>query len=287
MTNRLLLCSDLDRTLLPNGHQPESPGARQRFARFASRPEVTLVYVSGRHRQLVEQAIANYHLPQPDYVIGDVGTTMFAVTANGWQLQQAWQDEIAPDWAGLARTDISVLLDDIELLQLQETAKQNTHKLSYYVPLHADHAALLDAVRQRLLQHDVHASLVWSVDEPAATGLLDVLPARADKLHAVEFLMRQCNFSYTDTVFAGDSGNDLPVLASAIPAVLVANASDDVRTAAQQQAAAQGHSSQLYLATGGLLDMNGNYSAGVLEGIVHFIPQTEVWLEQRLTGQPE
>jgi hypothetical protein len=106
-----------------------------------------------------------------------------------------------------------------------------------------------------------------------------VLPLRANKLHAVEFLMHQCDFSYSDTVFAGDSGNDLAVLASAIPAVLVANASEDVRTAAQQQAAALGHSSKLYLAGGGLLGMNGNYSAGVLEGVVHFIPRTEAWLE--------
>lgn len=65
MSTRLLLCSDLDRTLLPNGQQPESPAARQRFTRFVSWPEVMLVYVTGRHRQLVEQAIANYRLPQP------------------------------------------------------------------------------------------------------------------------------------------------------------------------------------------------------------------------------
>lgn len=287
MNTRLLLCSDLDRTLLPNGQQPESPGARQRFASFVSRPEVTLVYVTGRHRQLVEQAIANYRLPRPDFVIGDVGTTIFEVTAKGWQLQQAWQDEITPDWAGLARADISALLDGIKLLRLQEMAKQNLHKVSYYVPLYADHVALLDEVRQCLAQHDVKASLVWSVDEPAGIGLLDVLPSRANKLHAVEFIMQQCGFSYMDTVFAGDSGNDLPVLASAIPAVLVANASEDIRAAAQQQAAALGHSRQLYLAGGGLLGMNGNYSAGVMEGIVHFIPQTAAWLEQQLAGQAE
>jgi len=279
MTTRLLLCSDLDRTLLPNGPQPESPGARERFSRFVSRPEVTLVYVTGRHRELVEQAIANYRLPRPDFVIGDVGTTIFEVTANGWQLQQAWQDEIAPDWAGLTRTDISALLAGIRLLRLQETAKQNIHKLSYYVPLYADHVGLLDEVRQCLVQHAVNASLVWSIDEPAGIGLLDVLPARANKLHAVEFLMQQCSFSYADTVFAGDSGNDLPVLSSAIPAVLVANASAEVKAAAQQQAAADGHTGRLYLAAGGLLGMNGNYSAGVLEGVVHFIPQTAAWLD--------
>lgn len=287
MSTRLLLCSDLDRTLLPNGQQSESPGARQILSRFVSRPQVLLVYVTGRHRQRVEQAIINYRLPQPDFVICDVGTTIFEVTANGWQLQQAWQDEIAPDWAGLTRMDISALLGSFKLLRLQETAKQNIHKLSYYVPLYANHVALLDEVRQCLARHDVNVSLVWSVDEPAGLGLLDVLPARANKLHAVEFLMQQCGFSQLDTVFAGDSGNDLPVLASDIPAVLVANASKAVRKAAQQQAATLGHSSQLYLASGGLLGMNGNYSAGVLEGIVHFIPQTEAWLEQLQAGQAE
>ena len=287
MSTRLLLCSDLDRTLLPNGQQSESPGARQILSRFVSRPQVLLVYVTGRHRRRVEQAIVNYRLPQPDFVICDVGTTIFEVTANGWQLQQAWQDEIAPDWAGLTRMDISALLGSFKLLRLQETAKQNIHKLSYYVPLYANHVALLDEVRQCLARHDVNVSLVWSVDEPAGLGLLDVLPARANKLHAVEFLMQQCGFSQLDTVFAGDSGNDLPVLASDIPAVLVANASKAVRKAAQQQAATLGHSSQLYLASGGLLGMNGNYSAGVLEGIVHFIPQTAAWLEQERMGLVE
>jgi len=287
MSTRLLLCSDLDRTLLPNGQQPESPGARQMFARFVSRPEVMLVYVTGRHRRLVEQAIANYRLPRPEYVIGDVGTTIFEVAANDWQLQQAWQDEIAPDWAGLTRAGIRALLAGVKLLRLQETSKQNIYKLSYYVPLYADQGALLNEVRQCLVKHDVKASLVWSVDEPAGVGLLDVLPSRANKLNAVEFLMQQCGFLYRDTVFAGDSGNNLPVLASAIPSVLVANASEDVRMAARQQAHALGHSSQLYLACGGLLGMNGNYSAGVLEGIVHFIPQTEAWLEQVQAGLAE
>ena len=67
MDRRLLLCTDLDRTLLPNGPQPESPGARMRFARLAARPEVTLVYVTGRHRKLVEKVIGLYRLPLPDF----------------------------------------------------------------------------------------------------------------------------------------------------------------------------------------------------------------------------
>ena len=62
MSARLLLCTDLDRTLLPNGEQPESPQARTLFARLAARPGVTLVYVTGRHRALVQAALDEYLL---------------------------------------------------------------------------------------------------------------------------------------------------------------------------------------------------------------------------------
>jgi hypothetical protein len=56
MTSRLLLCCDPGRTRLPNFPQPEYPGIRECFATIASRPEVALAYVSGRHRELAEQA---------------------------------------------------------------------------------------------------------------------------------------------------------------------------------------------------------------------------------------
>ena len=284
MSRGILLCSDLDRTLLPNGPQPESPGARERFAAVATRPEVTLVYVTGRHLELIQQAINNYCLPLPDYVIGDVGSSLFAVTPDGWQLREDWEQEIAPDWAGLRHAEVHALLADIPTLRLQEIAKQNTWKLSYYVPLYTDNVALLDAVGQRLERHAVNASLIWSVDEPAAIGLLDILPASANKLHAIEFLRTRNGFSYADTLFAGDSGNDLSVLASAIPAVLVANASPEVREAALREAAVQGHADALYIARGGYLGMNGNYSAGLLEGLAHFMPHAGALIASQEAG---
>lgn len=282
---RLLLCTDLDRTVLPNGPQPESRGARQRFAALVARPEVTLVYVTGRHRAIVERAIANYCLPRPDFVIGDVGTTVFEVTDNGWRRWEAWEAEIAPDWAGKTTADISALLGDIKVLRLQEKAKQNIHKLSYYVPLYVHQDALIADIQQRLVAHDIRSSLIWSVDEPAGIGLLDILPAHANKLHAVEFLMQQKGFDVRETVFAGDSGNDLPVLTSAVPAVLVANASEEVREAAVRQALANGHPEALYVARGTLPGMNGNYTAGVLEGVLHYIPEAACWLEERRVAE--
>jgi len=269
--SRLLICTDLDRTLLPNGKQAESPEARSIFAPLVARPEVYLAFVSGRHRALVEQAIQEYQLPTPDWVIGDVGSTIYSVH-DDWQAWHSWQQEIALDWQDLTAFDLQALFTDLTDLTLQEAEKQNRYKLSYYLPLQADHNALQQQMQQRLAEKNLSANLIYSIDEAAEVGLLDILPKRANKLHAIEFLMQEQGFTDENTVFAGDSGNDLAVLISHIPSVLVANADDDVRQHAQQ-------GSRLYCARGNYLGMNGNYSAGILEGIAHYHPDMTAWLE--------
>lgn len=279
MLKHILICTDLDRTLLPNGSQPESPGAREAFGWLVSRPEVTLAYVSGRHLSLVEDAIREYCLPTPDWVIGDVGTTIYRACDGKWEHWAAWEDDISTDWRGLMAKDLRPLFDDFPDLRLQEEAKQNRFKLSYYLPVCCDIDALRQNMASRLDARNLAACLIYSVDEAAATGLLDVLPARATKLHAVEFLMRHQGFDINNTVFAGDSGNDLPVLVSPIPSVLVANADPAVVEQAMALIRHEGNQAAFYLAKGGFLGMNGNYCAGILEGIAYFLPFTSRWLE--------
>ncbi|VAX14642.1 Alpha,alpha-trehalose-phosphate synthase [UDP-forming] [hydrothermal vent metagenome] len=271
MSDRLLLCTDLDRTLLPNGVQAESPGARDLFSALAALPDVTLVYVTGRHHELMQNAINEYNLPQPVYAITDVGSKIYRHEDEQWHSWSDWESEIDSDWSGMSHATLRELFHDLADLQLQESNKQNTHKLSFYVSLRADRKALQNEMETRLATHGICASLIWSIDETAAIGLLDVLPKRANKLHAIEFLAEQIDFKLEDMLFAGDSGNDLAVLASAIPSVLVANASAKLKETAQISAAE--HSDALYIAHGGFLNMNGNYSAGILEGVAHFHPR--------------
>lgn len=272
---RFLLCTDLDRTLIPNGAQPESPAAKERFKQFVSREEVSLAYVTGRHRALIEQAMADFELPQPDFAIADVGTTIYQIGPYGWKQWDEWDAEIAPDWRGLSHEELYRLLSVFPALRLQEKEKQNRHKLSFYVPLETDTQALIGEMDTRLIQSGIKANLIWSIDEAAGIGLLDILPVSANKLHAIRFLMQHQGFLHDDTVFAGDSGNDLDVLMSGIPSVLVANA--DAETKGR---AANANPDALYIAKGGYLGMNGNYSAGILEGAAHYWPEADAWLRE-------
>ncbi len=270
---RLLLCTDMDRTVVPNGTQAEHPDARKRFKAFCQHPDITLVYVTGRHKALVQQAIKNYSLPEPDYAITDVGSKIYRIKQGHWTEFTAWQQEIAPSWQGKSHAELKSWLSKIPGLSLQESHKQNSHKLSYYLPLYADKETVKAAIVARLQKEGVEASVIWSVDEPKKVGLLDVLPINATKLHAIEFLQQELGYRHEETIFAGDSGNDMPVLKSAVQSILVANASAEVKKAALHSVEQTGLQSSLYLARAQYCGMNANYAAGVLEGVAHFAPQ--------------
>jgi hypothetical protein len=273
--HNILICSDLDRTLIPNGFQKESAHARPVFRQLAENADIYLAYVSGRDRKLILDAIEEFYLPEPDYAIGDVGTTLYRVMNGNWQLSDDWSDEIGKDWKGLNREELAEFFEDMDDMRLQEPEKQSPYKLSFYTDQHVDQQQLIKHIRIVLDEKGVRANIIWSVDEISNNGLLDIVPACANKLHAIQFIMQQEQFSGERTVFAGDSGNDIDVLTSGLQAILVKNANENVRKEAIDLLSAKPITNSLYLPKGDFYGMNGNYAAGVLEGLVHFIPETE------------
>lgn len=270
----LLLATDLDRTLLPNGPQPESPQARAYFRKLVSLPEVTLIYVTGRDSALVREAIAYYDLPPPAHVIADVGSTIYRCHASAWHPWTEWSQHISAHWPSPAI--IAQRLADFPALHLQETTRQTPYKLSYTASLDTLSPALLAAIQTTLEAAGIAANLIGSVDVMAHRGLLDVLPMRASKYHALIFLAQHLGIPQDDIIFAGDSGNDLPVLISPIAAILVRNADPEIWHTAQKQLT---NPASLYWACGGFKDMNGHYAAGIVEGVAHYRPDLITLLE--------
>lgn len=275
---RYLLCSDLDRTLIPNGHQAESSKARPRLRALVRRAAFCVVYVTGRNRELVEEAIERYQLPWPDAVIGDVGTRIWSTFDRSWSQWPQWESRLRQDWDDERREAIQKLLTTEPELAAQPEDRQSAFKLSY-----TTEARELEQ-RARRLRHllrsqGLAANVIGSIDEVEDIGLIDILPALATKHSAIEMLMAAWGFQHWNTVCAGDSGNDLPFLTSALQSVLVANAEENVRERALRLAARRGQQANLYTARGGFRGMNGNYSAGVLEGLAHYLPEVSAWIE--------
>lgn len=267
MTDLKLLCTDLDRTLLPNGNAEEHPGVRQQLADYLRDHDVRLAFVTGRDQQRVRQAIEDYQLPQPDYVIADVGATIYHCDGR-WQPLDDWHQKIGADWRYATTQELQDVLADVPDLRLQEASKQGRFKLSFYTPMDWNPALWEASLQQRLARHQWRVALIFSIDEAKRCGLLDVLPLSAGKLPAIHYLMSLLQVQESQVLFAGDSGNDLDVLCSSLPSVLVANATDAVRQQALQMALQAHTATRLYCATG--VHNNGHYAAGIIEGIAHF-----------------
>ena len=275
---RFLLCSDLDRTLIPNGRQAESPLARPRLRALARQAALCVVYVTGRHRELVEHAIEQYQLPWPDAVIGDVGSCIWSTFDQSWSHWPQWERLLRQNWTRERREAIQDRLAREPELILQPADRQSALKLSFHTG-----AENLDRrcrqLRHLLRSEGLNANVIGSIDDVDAIGLIDILPPLASKQSALEMLMAAWGFQHWNTVCAGDSGNDLPFLTSALQSVLVANAEDKVRERALRLAARRGQEANLYVARGNFLGMNGCYSAGVLEGLAHYLPEIRARIE--------
>ena len=270
-----LICTDLDRTLIPNGSHEEPLLARARFGNIFKYNDAKLTYVSGRSIALVEQGIAEYLLPRPNAIIADVGASIYHANDTGWEPDPHWHTLIAKDWQGQSWQSLIEYLTAIDNITLQEeqTNQSCPHKLSYYTPPDINANKLQHDIQQILGEQGFNSRAIWSLDEAKNCGLLDILPASVSKLHAIEFLAKTQDIDLTHCLFAGDSGNDLEALESHIPAVLVANASPEVRRLAMQGAKRLNNEDKLYLAQYQSQDDNGNYAGGILQGIEHFYPE--------------
>ena len=262
-----ILATDLDRTLLPNGHWPADDNAIDLFNKLTQSNDLLVVYVTGRNLALTEQAINQYGVRSPDVIIGDVGTTIRRLKHEEWHEDTGWASHVrqmSPAWNNTAIRDA---VADIAGLTEQAPEHLNTFKQSYDVA-HAERETILSQVNERV-KGRFDEVIVYSYDSQADKGLLDFLPNSATKRTALEFVAKDAKVDKTDVVFCGDSGNDIFPLTAGFNGVLVRNADeqlvDDIQHAQQKNPGLK-----LYFAKGGFKGLNGYYTSGVIEGGFHY-----------------
>lgn len=279
------LCADLDRTLLPNGLAKESPEARRLFSVIARQPNVSLTYLTGRDVHRALRAIDQYDLPLPDFLITDVGSSLYDCRLTDEPvLVDEWSERLRQDWRGENSDSLMQKLAGVPGLAPQCGLPRTELKLSFNVEINEMDRAL-SALRVRLMELGIQASVISSTEEVLGVGMIDVLPPSANKKLALDWLVQHVKWHRSRVFFAGDSGNDIDVLLSPYPAVLVANAEQHLKDRLMEAARVRVCADNLYVASGQLPaelpSMNGNYAAGVVEGFLHFFPENLSWFRAR------
>ncbi len=266
----LLLACDLDRTMLPNGPEPLSLEAKVMFEEFLALHNVCLVYISGRSLLRAEEGIHEFDIPTPDMFVSDVGTSIYERNEEGQFVKNKdWDDKLATSWGGMQGEEISKLISEIQGLTPQEISHQNTFKQSYYFTPRNEEV-LLREVSEKLTSIGVDFEIVIHIDQDTQIGYLDILPQNASKKHALTFITKYISIDSDKVIYAGDSGNDLDVLTSGCKAILVNNATGSFKDKVKAVAIEKGSLETIYFARGDYKGLNGNYVAGVLEGLHYF-----------------
>jgi sucrose-6F-phosphate phosphohydrolase len=262
-----ILATDLDRTLLPNGHWECDNEAINLFNDLTTKHDVLVVYVTGRNLALTENAIKEFGVRYPDILCGDVGTSIRKYDDGTWTFDDGWIEHVtreSPRWDAMAIRDAVAGIDG---MREQESEHQNQFKQSYYVE-HEKNEQVLKKVDE-LVKGKYDEVIIYSFDSQDGKGLLDFLPASATKQTALEYVAEEYSTTKEDVVFCGDSGNDIFPLTAGFSGVLVKNA-DDQLVENVKKAMNQNPELKVYFAKGNFKGLKGYYTSGVIEGAYHY-----------------
>lgn len=200
----MVLATDLDGTFLGG-----SDADRKAFYAFIenNRDRVGLIFVTGRDPGFIVREVRK-GLPAPDYVIGDVGTTIARFDSDGHVAPiHDLEADIADGWATAGHTVVTAL-SRISGLTLQSSGFR--YRASFDMdPASFDRRAL-----------DIVADL--GLDALISDNrFFDVLPKGVSKGPSLLRLLAHLGVENRRALVAGDTLNDLSMLELGLPAVAV------------------------------------------------------------------
>lgn len=245
---RFTLATDLDGTFL--GGTQEDRAALYSWIE-ENRDTVGLVFVTGRDLDFIVELCARRGLPWPDYVIGDVGTTIARSDAANRTIRPIAQleAEIAERWRD-SGDKVRAALHGAPGLTLQQTPFR--YRVSYDLAIDAYDPAAAQRVEALGLDHLI-----------SDDRFFDVLPKGVSKGPSLRRLVEHLSIPQTGVLAAGDTLNDLSMLVCGLPAVAVGNSEPALMEKV-------GHLETVFPA-------RGHGAAGIMEAInalaLHEIPE--------------
>ena len=202
-SNNLVLATDLDGTLLA-GTQEMRRRVRDLFS--GGLPGAKLIYVTGRGLESIIPLLSDSTLPQPDYIIADVGAT---ILYGDLRPVDPLHHDIAARWPG-AQT---VLQHLARFPALQRQTVPQERRCSFFM----SEGGITDELRAAVEALD--CDLLWS-----AGRYLDVLPRGVSKGAALSGLAKAEGFDLETVIVAGDTLNDLSMYATGFRGIVVGGA---------------------------------------------------------------
>jgi sucrose-6F-phosphate phosphohydrolase len=200
--------------------------------------------------QDAREVIPRENLPEPEYIIGGVGTQIHDFRAN-----RDFEDYNEVFGGGWDLRRIEGIMEKIPGVTRQPPEFLHPYKSSWY--LNQATAEMIEEIQRKLEEAGLEVCVVYSSSRD-----LDVLPKRANKGNALQWLCETLGIPVEEALVAGDTANDASMfLLPGVKGIVVENAQPELFEAVVKL--------PVYYANQILAD-------GVLEGLQHHgvIPRT-------------
>lgn len=231
----MIIATDLDGTFLAG-----DPDNRQRLYQLISaHPGIQLIFVTGRGLEVVVPLLSDPAIPQPDYIICDVGASVFC----GRTLQAVYplQSDIEASWPG--EQVVLQQVEGIAGLERQDVPQQR--RCSFF----CEPAAVTDALHAAA--EAIGCDLLFS-----AGMYLDFLPRGVNKGSTLRRLVEHLGVAESEVLVAGDTLNDLSMYQQGFMGVCVGESEQGLLDATADRAK--------------VLQARLSGCGGILEAIAHF-----------------
>lgn len=240
-TDRFLIV-DIDDTLI--GDDEALPPLLEYLE--SNRSRIGFGVATGRDHESAVSVLQEHGIDHVDMVISSVGTEIYYEGVSS--MDRGWSSHIRKNWHPDRVRDVLSRFEELTLQQ--EPGAQRQFKISFDIRDGADTDVLLPQIHTELTNRKISYHAVFSHG-----NLLDILPYRASKGHAIRYLSRKWNIPLDHVYTAGNSGNDRDMLSGRMKGIVVANHEPELLDLKR--------SSRVYYARSG-------FAAGVLEGLCYW-----------------
>jgi sucrose-6-phosphatase len=207
-----LLVTDLDHTLV--GDSIALAELNQKLTYHRQNHGTKVVYATGRSLISYQQLTATTPLLEPDILITSVGSEIY----RSGTLDPTWAEHLQFRWH---RETVCQITQQFPQLIPQTESEQRPAKVSFL--LKPEYADILRQVEQALLAQNIQAKVIYSSEKD-----VDILPQRADKGQALNYVRELLGFASSQTIACGDSGNDIALFTVNTQGIIVGNARSEL-----------------------------------------------------------
>ncbi len=197
---------------------------------------------TGRSLEMTLDIMTEQNIPIPDILICSVGTEIYY--GPDLRIDKGWQHHLNHRWRP---EEIKRVLADLDFLSSQGAEGQRRFKISYFMQ---DDREMLNKVIRVLREAKLRCKIIFSHGQ-----FLDVLPHRAAKGKAIDYLKYKWEISPDNVMVAGDSGNDEDMLRSRCCGLVVANHSKELDHLKGKQR---------------IFFSKHKYAGGIIDGLIHY-----------------